>query len=262
MVKKEIDIIVGGIKLKGHLMVPNTPTPPSVTKKFPVLILCHGIPRDQASQTETSEMTYPELAEQFCHQGFLTFFFNFRGAGPSEGNFHIKGWIEDLHFVIEYIVKVPEADESRIFLCGSSAGAAVSVVVAAGKTQIKGVICLACPARFDRLTEEEGARSFILEAKRFGLIKNADFPPSLDEWREEFRASQPIDFVADISPRPLLLVHGSADDVVPLDHAHELYARAGKPKDLKIFAGRGHRLRMDPEVISFVFNWLQDKCSF
>lgn len=257
MIKKEIDILVNEVKLKGHLMIPGASDQASLRKKFPALILCHGIPRDPAGQTETAEMTYPELAEQFCRQGFLTIFFNFRGSGPSDGNFHIKGWIQDLKAVVKYLANVPEGDASAMYLCGSSAGAAVSVVVAAENPQIKGVICLACPARFDSLTEQEGARSFIQEAKRFGLIKNADFPSSLDEWIEEFKLNQPIDFVAGISPRPLLLVHGSDDDVVPLAHAHELYDLAGNPKELKIFAGKGHRLRMDPEVISFVFNWLK-----
>jgi uncharacterized protein len=52
--------------------------------------------------------------------------------------------------------------------------------------------------------------------------------------------------VQQISPRPLLIVHGSANSFMPIDEAHSLYARAGDPKDLLIIPGAKHLEWIDP----------------
>ena len=52
----------------------------------------------------------------------------------------------------------------------------------------------------------------------------------------------PIDVVADISPRPLLLMHGSEDRAIPDAHSRELYAQAGEPRQLWIAEGARHAM--------------------
>jgi fermentation-respiration switch protein FrsA (DUF1100 family) len=39
---------------------------------------------------------------------------------------------------------------------------------------------------------------------------------------------------------PTLIVHGDADEIVPLEHAHRLYAAATEPKRLFVVEGAGH----------------------
>ena len=63
-----------------------------------------------------------------------------------------------------------------------------------------------------------------------------------------------------IAPRPLLLVHGNEDELVPIDHAHRLYDMAGEPKQLVVLNGAGHRLRQDSRVTAVVINWLKSQC--
>ena len=72
-----------------------------------------------------------------------------------------------------------------------------------------------------------------------------------------FELVKPIDYIAQVSPRPLLLVHGSQDKTVDVSHAHRLYAQAGEPKQLAIVEGAGHRLRRDEEAMAVVINWLK-----
>lgn len=50
----------------------------------------------------------------------------------------------------------------------------------------------------------------------------------------------PIDVVQDVSPAPLLIIHGEDDDVVPVDQGRALFAKANEPKELWLVAGRGH----------------------
>lgn len=48
--------------------------------------------------------------------------------------------------------------------------------------------------------------------------------------------------VGDLSPRPLLLIHGTQDDVLPDTCSREIYRRAGEPKQLLLYPGCGHGL--------------------
>ena len=63
--------------------------------------------------------------------------------------------------------------------------------------------------------------------------------------------------MAEIAPRPLLLVHGSEDEVVDVSHAHKLYDRAGETKQIIIIDGAGHRLRQDDRAMAIVIDWLK-----
>jgi hypothetical protein len=48
--------------------------------------------------------------------------------------------------------------------------------------------------------------------------------------------------VAKLSPKPLLLVHGEADEVLPVSCSQDIYARAGDPKELILYPGCLHGL--------------------
>ncbi len=48
--------------------------------------------------------------------------------------------------------------------------------------------------------------------------------------------------VGDISPRPLLLMHGTADEVLPDACSRDLYQRAGEPRQLLLYQNCRHGL--------------------
>lgn len=52
-----------------------------------------------------------------------------------------------------------------------------------------------------------------------------------------FRAN---DVVGRIAPRPLLLLHPSNDTVTPTEQSVDLFAHAGQPTDLHLFANTDH----------------------
>ena len=51
---------------------------------------------------------------------------------------------------------------------------------------------------------------------------------------------RPLAHVSEISPRPLLLVAGTADNDTPLPVMERLFAAAGEPKQLWVVPGAGH----------------------
>ena len=65
--------------------------------------------------------------------------------------------------------------------------------------------------------------------------------------------------VARLAPRPVLFLHGAADTVLPPSCSEYLYARAGAPKEIKIYPGAGHGLdECAGELRADLGRWLTD----
>lgn len=63
--------------------------------------------------------------------------------------------------------------------------------------------------------------------------------------------------VAQLAPRPLLLLHGTADSILPHECSERLYERAQEPRTLKLFPGVGHRFtEAADELLATVRDWL------
>jgi fermentation-respiration switch protein FrsA (DUF1100 family) len=62
--------------------------------------------------------------------------------------------------------------------------------------------------------------------------------------------------VSRLAPRSLLLVHGTADQVLPDWCSRYLYEEADEPKRLVLFEGDGHEFsRSHAEVVQTLFEW-------
>lgn len=63
--------------------------------------------------------------------------------------------------------------------------------------------------------------------------------------------------VPEIAPRPILLLHGSADEILPDTCSRNIYARAGAPKEIKLYPGCRHGLdecrdQVDQDLLSWL----------
>ena len=251
MEAKEVYLKANGLKLAGELYIPMG------IKPFPALCICHGIP---AAPYNPADRGYATLAQRFCAIGFLTLIFNFRGAGKSEGNMDILGWSRDLQAALDFLYALDEIDKTCLCLLGFSGGAAVSVYVAAHDPRISLLATCACPADFGFFANKESALLAIQQFREIGVIREEKFPPSVEEWLRGFETISPIQWIGKISPRPLLLVHGDADKVIPLEHAHRLYEKAKEPKEIAVIPNVKHKLRLEEEAVAAVLNWLKNKC--
>jgi alpha-beta hydrolase superfamily lysophospholipase len=64
--------------------------------------------------------------------------------------------------------------------------------------------------------------------------------------------------VSRLSPRPLLLLHGDSDEVLPATCSHDLYRRAGEPKEMTLYPGCRHGLdECREQVDRDLLGWLR-----
>ena len=92
-------------------------------------------------------------------------------------------------------------------------------------------------------------------ARKVGVISDPKFPTDLDGWTIELSQMQTIEAAEAMGEKPLLLVHGSDDRVVPSFDARVL-ADAHGSADLRIIDGATHRLRFDPRTTAVLIGWL------
>jgi pimeloyl-ACP methyl ester carboxylesterase len=66
--------------------------------------------------------------------------------------------------------------------------------------------------------------------------------------------------VNQLSPKPLLLIHGERDQNLPADCSRQIYQWAKEPKELMIYPNNGHFLREShDELNNLLKDWLIDK---
>lgn len=135
----------------------------------------------------------------------------------------------------------------HIGVLGFSMGAVTSLLAAAENPAIDAVIADSSFADLADMMEPEFRKRtsfpvFFLSP----LLSMVDLMYGVD-----FASIRPVETIGDISPRPVFIIHGEADDTVPVAHAERLYKAAGGENDrLWIVPGAGHvrAYRTEPEA--------------
>jgi alpha/beta superfamily hydrolase len=214
-------------------------------------VLSHGFPEPQ-QKAGVPSYGYPQLAARLAAEtGAAVLTFDFRGTGASAGDFSLGGWRADLVTAVETLRAVPGIE--TIWLVGFAAGATLSICAAGEDPAIGGVAAFAPPAEF--LERGGDPRKFVAQARAAGVIRTRGYPPDIGAWAREWREVRPTDLVAKVPPRPLLIVHGANDDVVPITDARELADAARPTAELRVLAGAGHMLLHDPRAIALLLGW-------
>ena len=237
----------GDIELVGHLARPRIAPGTSV----PGLLICHGFPNLNQGGA-LSARSFPELAERIATEmGWMVLVFNFRGAGDSGGNFSLHGWRDDLLAAAAYLRTVEAVH--GVWAAGYGTGGSLSIAAAALDRESRGVAAMGSPADFDDWANHP--RLLLQHARETGIIHTPTFPANLDAWSKEIRDVRAVAAIREVAPRPVLIMHGSEDDIVPVYDARVL-ADAHGSADLRIIEGGAHQLRHDPRAVAVLLGWL------
>lgn len=117
----------------------------------------------------------------------------------------------------------------RIGALGWSMGAVVCLETAVRDQRIGAVVADSAFTDQTSLIAFNFAQTTRLPAWPFTALATLFVRARAGYWPQRAR---PVDSIAAIAPRPLLLIHGEQDDMCPVQHAHRLYAAAKEPKEL------------------------------
>lgn len=215
------------------------------------VLLLHGIP--SVNPPEPGDAGYPGLAERFAAQGYVAAWVDMRAVRHSPGYFSIEGWVEDASAAFEALTQVEGTAGKPAAIVGSSAGGAVAATMVARGSGADALVLLAAPASWVSFAgDAEGAvRRITVDA---GMALAPEVLDAPDGWAAEFERVQTVEAVASVEA-PMLIVHGTGDDVVPVSHASQIVAAARRAESL-IIEGAGHQLRKDERAVSATLGWL------
>ncbi len=235
-----------GLRLSAHFA-----RLPGVTR-VPALLVLPGFPRGAGGAASLGN-TDASLCDRVAREaGWAGLTFTFRGTGPSEGDFSIDGWLADVRAAVDALDA--RGDVTGVWIAGFRLGGTLAIVTAAGDERVLGIATFAAPASLRTWVREPDW--FLEYARRTGVLRTAGYPADADAWIRAIANLDPVDAARRLAPRSWLLVHGSADDVVPVDDARVLAEAAGPTAEIRIVANGAHRLRHDPRAIAALLGWL------
>jgi len=239
--------VSGGLNIHGHLARP-TKAPGRVV---PGVVICHGYP-SVVEGGRLSARSFPELAERIANElGLVALVFCFRGCGESEGDFSLRGWMDDLLGAGSFLHAQEQL--SSLAVVGFGTGGGLAICAAATDRTMDSVAAVGAPADFDDWASHP--RRLLQHSRELGLIHQRAFPPAFDQWARELRDIRPINCVEAIRDRPFLVMHGSDDESIPVFDGRVL-ADAHGAADLRIIEGGAHQLRHDPRAVAILLGWL------
>ena len=193
------------------------------------VIVVHGLNANRSA-------VLPE-AEQLAQAGFHILLIDLRGHGLSEGQYNSYGYREalDVLAAVEYAAADPAID--HIGAVGTSLGGAAVARAAALDPRLEAVVITSSYSSLPAAVTDAFDDMALLPRRPFG---------PLIIFLVEQRVGVKISAVnstrdlATLSPRAVMIIHGTADTLFPVEHAHKMYAAAGPPKTLWLIEGMGH----------------------
>jgi len=184
--------------------------------------------------------------------------FDFRGHGRSGGLSTLGDReINDLDVAVAY---ARELGYQRIAAVGFSMGASVVLRHAGLIGGLDAVVSVSGPGRwYYRGTERMRwvHRAVERRAGRYVTRRWLKTRISPDGWK--LIPVSPAEAAAQISPVPLLIVHGDKDQYFPPEHARQLYIAAREPKELWLLPGMGHaESACSHDLVDRIARWVDE----
>lgn len=229
-------------------------------KKYPVIIMSHGVLGDR-NQGEL----FSGLADKLYDKGVVTVRFDFDGYGKSDGklvNNSIKTEVNDLKSVIQYVKTLDYVDTKQLNLVGfSMGGAATSLVAGELKDEIANVVLWAPAA----VLVDQCEAGQLMDA----TVDVNNLPDEIPVMGGQFTFGKVffkdaigLDIYSEAKQytRPVLILQGNADKIVPMSYAEKYNQNYANSKLVVIDNGE-HVFSGEPleQVLKLTVDFINEK---
>lgn len=228
----------------------------------PIVIFCHGFTGEKVGGSQF----YLHLANAIEADGYAVLRFDFAGSGESEGEFAVDttvtGWKSDLQSVVDWVKHDTAYENSPIYILGHSLGGCIVLLHEDPENLIAGRIAIA-----PEIQPEENYRKSILGP---ALWAESEAGKTISYFFGKGYSLEPY-FVRDMLEQkhdpieacksyscPVLLIHGTEDDAVPVSGSRLFYHEYIGPKELNLIEGADHSFsrhlsELKKRILMFLF---------
>lgn len=209
--------------------------------RVPLVVICHGFVGSRVGV----DRLFVNTARQLTDEGYLVVRFDYAGCGESSGVYGeegIESMISQTRAVLDYGLNCSDVDPTRITLIGHSLGGAIALLTAVRDRRVKNlVLWSAVGYPFNdivKITDRKVYDQAVTQghADYLGYKLTPVFYESLATYQPFQEA---IKFNGNV-----LVVHGTSDDVIPVDYAFlfqkVFWMRAEGRCDKEIIFQAGH----------------------
>jgi hypothetical protein len=155
--------------------------------------------------------------------GFNVLMLDYRGFGRSQGRPTLAGVVDDAAAALAHLRSRPDVDGERLIVLGQSLGGATALrLLARDGDGVRLAVIEASFASYRGIARDAALRSVVLAP--FLPAALPALPPSRDD---------PVTALAAMRV-PLLIVHGTADEVIPFSHGEQLAAAARNAEFIRV----------------------------
>ncbi len=212
---------------KGDRMVGilNSPALPE-GRRVPGVLFLHGFPGAEKNV---------DIQRALLKQNVASFLLHFRGAWGSEGNYRFTSLVEEARAGLRFLAGQPFVDPARLAVFGFSMGGWAAINLAGLEPRLKALVAVAPVGG-----PEMAGGDVLQRVKKLSRpLRVGSIPALAKDFVRAVRTQDPA-VAAAKRKFPFLLVHGDADDTVPVQVSHRIAAAARAPKKVVFAAGARH----------------------
>ncbi|MGE5540774.1 MAG: alpha/beta hydrolase family protein [Bacillota bacterium] len=188
-------------------------TPKELSTPLPLVVWNRGGTQDFGSTASNGTRPFIGTAPEMAKRGHVVIGSEYRGAGGHEGKDEYGGAdLNDVVRVKEIGEQLPMVKhQEKVMVVGESRGGLMSYLLAAREPWVKGIVTLGSVSDVSAWLPERDDMAKIFQEAFGGTV-------------EEMQKRSAVHFYQDIpKDLPILLMHGSKDEAVSVEHSRKLF---------------------------------------
>jgi len=236
----------------GEKLVGLETEPLTKKEKYPTVILVHGF-----GVTKTEDGMFDDLANNLAKNEFMVYRFDFSGCGESEGNYSetsLSKLKSDLSKILDFVKSHSKVNSSKVGIHAQSLGTATTVAL---EPDIQCLVMTGSISHPKQVVSELYGDGYHPEGISTRTKSNGMVTTIKPQFWEDFKNYNLLESIKKINC-PILFIHGSKDDMVPISETEAYFKNANRPKEKVIIKGADHGLEpYRNEMYKIAINWFR-----